>query len=301
MTQIKNEYNLSSWRSEIVEKILKSKNKQNLKKKIKNHLTKKGIPSVYRPIIWRFLIKNDLKITKQLFKIHLKSAIQNYTPNTLIKKDIDRTFSHYQKSQEFSLITKEAIILLNMFEIYRPDLKYVQGMSYIMVMLLLIFPPYPAFKNFCNLIIGKSVLYRVFSFEKLYIEKMNFMMEEIFKKDCRKLYDFLKRNNLECWNIFWVDFVFAMFMKNFDLKSCQVLWDMFLVDEEFVVLKLNRVIFLILKENLKVIRKDLFLEDVKRLILKKREVILYNLFKEEDFDFYLKDLLMGRIIDGKNF
>ena len=291
LSQIKNDYNLSSWKTEIIEKILKSKNKKNLKTKIIKQITKKGFPKNYRPLLWRFLIKNDLKITKNLFKIHLKTAIENYTPNTLIKKDLDRTFSFYKKSQEFSLICKEAIILLNMFEIYRPDLKYIQGMSYIIVMLLLIFPPYSAFKYFCNLIIGKSLLYKLFSFEKIFIDRINFMVESIFKKSCKKLYTFLKINNLEIWNIFWVEFVFALFMKNFDSKTSIVLWDLFLLKEEFVIFKLNRIIFLIIKENLRFVRKDTFLEDVKKLMISKREVILYNLFKEEDFDYYIMDLL----------
>ena len=39
-------------------------------------------------------------------------------------------------------------------------------MSYLMTMLLLFFPPYKAFKYFCNLVLTKKFLYKTYLFKK---------------------------------------------------------------------------------------------------------------------------------------
>lgn len=41
-----------------------------------------------------------------------------------------------------------------MFHIYRPDVSYVQGMTYPAIVLTLIVGKYKAFAIFCNLIVG---------------------------------------------------------------------------------------------------------------------------------------------------
>ncbi len=180
-------------------------------------LINKRIPNVFRPRIWRFLIKNELKINKSLFTILLEKSKDAYNPSSLIKKDMDRTFTQFHKSEEFSLICKEALLILTMFSLHRPDLNYVQGMSYIAVMLLIFFPPYPAFKLFCNLVLGNSLLFNLFNFNKKYIEKITSLMEDMAKNCFPLLYQNLSKNNIEIWKILWVDLIYAIFMKNFDL------------------------------------------------------------------------------------
>ncbi len=99
-------------------------------------ITEKGIPNKFRSEIWRYLIGNTVKLNKPLFQILFKKAIKTYTDSSIIKKDIDRTFNYFSKNKDFKNILIEATVLLQAFCAYRPDIKYIQGMSYLMVMLL---------------------------------------------------------------------------------------------------------------------------------------------------------------------
>lgn len=65
-----------------------------------------------------------------------------YKDDCLIKKDIDRTYNFLRKVEGYENILLEASVLLQMFNLYRPDITYIQGMNYLMVMMLLHFEPY---------------------------------------------------------------------------------------------------------------------------------------------------------------
>jgi hypothetical protein len=81
------------------------------------------MPEAFRSKIWSFLIGNSLRINKQLFNNLLNKAIKTFASDSLIKKDIDRTFFHFSKTENFSKILAEASILLQMFTVCLLDLS----------------------------------------------------------------------------------------------------------------------------------------------------------------------------------
>ena len=253
--------------------------------KIGENLTAKGIPHEFRPSIWKFLIGNQLRINRTLFAYYLKLAVKGHSSDSLVQKDIDRTFSYFTKSKDFGLLLIEASYLLQMFVLYRPDMKYIQGMSYLMVMLLIIYSPYQAFKLFCNLVLCKKVLFDNYSFKKKAMIYIHSNIEDIVQKRHPKTFKFFKEAKVEVWNIIWVEWLYAMFLRTFDLKTCFVLWDFMLVKSEFFLFKLNNVVFQLLEDNFDSINKDNFFDSSRAIIISNTETILRKIATTSDHDF----------------
>jgi hypothetical protein len=280
--------------------ILKSINNKESSTSIKNEisilLNENGIPKEFRSKIWKFLIGNKIKINKQLFSIFFKKAIKIYDQNTLIKKDILRTFHHFTNCPDFKKILVESTLLLQMFCLYRPDIQYIQGMNYLMTMLLLQFSPYQAFKSFCNLVLGKKFLYKTFLFKKKYIDNIKICLEHIISKNYFDVYSYFKSKKLEIWNIFWMEWIFAMFMRTFDLKTCFILWDFILLKGDLFVFKLTYVIFGLINENFQRIKNDSILDDIRKLLLENPHLILKRVKndKNHEFDFFYIEKLLKK-------
>jgi len=51
-------------------------------------------------------------MNRYFFQFLFKKALKTYTDSSLIKKDIDRTFSYFNKCEEYRLILLEATVLL---------------------------------------------------------------------------------------------------------------------------------------------------------------------------------------------
>lgn len=157
-------------------------------------------------------------------------------------------------------------------------------MSYLMTLLLLFYSPYRAFKYFCNLVLTKHFLYKTYLFKKGYLRKINVILEHIVSKYYPKLYQYLKSNRFEMWSIFWVEWIYAMFLRTFDLQTSLRLWDFILLKGEIFIFKLNFVVFGLIDENFSKIGKDNFFEETKRLIMSNHELILERVSNDNNHD-----------------
>lgn len=118
-----------------------------------------------------------------------------------------------------------------------------------MIMLLLHFETHKSFTLFCNLIVRRKFLYKTYLFKINYIKDINCCLEHIISKNYFKLYSYLKEKSLDLWNILWVEWVYALFLRTFDVKTCETLWDLILVRGDIFVFKLTYVIFGIIDSN----------------------------------------------------
>ena len=153
-----------------------------------------------------------------------------------------------------------------------------------MTFMLLFYPPYKAFKYFCNLVITRKFLYKTYLFKKGYLKKINIILEHIVSKYYQKLYQYLKSNRFEIWNIFWIEWIYAMFLRTFDLKTSLKLWDLILIKGEVFIFKLNFVVFGIIDENFSKIGKDNFFEETKRLVFSNYSLILERVCNDTNHD-----------------
>jgi len=159
-------------------------------------------------------------------------------------------------------------------------------MNYVMVLLLMIFPPYKAFKHFCNLVISRNFLYKTYLFNRKYLTQINSVLEQMVKKHYPKTYDYLKQARLELWHIFWIEWVYAMFLRTFDLRTSIRMWDFMLVKGEQFICSLNHAIFGVINDNLENLNKHNFCQEAKLLIVAKYKDVIeranYRMKHESD-------------------
>ena len=79
---------------------------------------------------------------------------------------------------------------------------------------------------------------------------------------------FLKENRIEIWKILWIEWIYAMFLRTFDLKTSLKFWDFALIKDEVFILKLSFVVFKLISENLNKINKGKFFEEIRLLVLR---------------------------------
>ncbi|CAJ1358168.1 unnamed protein product [Effrenium voratum] len=145
-------------------------------------LWRQGLPPKVREVVWPMAIGNVLRITPELFEIHKQRALDarlaqeasasnvlitlNDAPpsrgkeqsTSCIPFDLPRTFPTLAFFCEGGPLHEDCARILEAYTFFRPDIGYVQGMSYLAAMLLLYLPPYQAFVGLCNLLNTPSVL-----------------------------------------------------------------------------------------------------------------------------------------------
>ncbi|CAH1396413.1 unnamed protein product [Nezara viridula] len=131
-----------------------------------------GVPPCVRGRLWRLAIGNDLNITHDLYEICVQRAQDRLRSASgsmealdepcidsdregsmeLIQLDISRTFPHLCIFQKRGPYYEMLHSLLAAYACYRPDVGYVQGMSFIAAVLILNMDPPEAFACFANLL-----------------------------------------------------------------------------------------------------------------------------------------------------
>jgi len=104
-------------------------------------------------------------------------------------------------------------------------------------------------------------------FDKNYIRNIHVCLEYIISKNFFDLYNYLKAKKIEIWNILWIEWIYAMFLRTFDLKTCLVLWDLILIRGDQFVFKLSYVIFKIVNQKFKSIDKNRLFDEIRKIIL----------------------------------
>ena len=131
-----------------------------------SEITLGGVPSSLRSKVWPRAIGNQLQITRQLydiFKTHAKNAriahargdanayVSHEASISVLYKDLPRTFAELGFFHNGGPLEQPLREVLESYIFFRPDVGYVQGMSFIAAMLLLYVEPFEAFVCFSNM------------------------------------------------------------------------------------------------------------------------------------------------------
>lgn len=278
------------WKNDVLKNASNLEYFSSLRKQASKIIDYQGIPTKLRCSIWRIFIGNELRINKKLFQLLMKKSLKFKVDESILQIDIDRTFYFFAKNNDFLKILEEALVLLKIFITYRPDINYVQGMSYVMVVFLLFFTPYQAFKYFCNFVICRKLIYKTYIFRQSFLEDIKTCLQRLVFHYFPRLYETMVRNKVEMWNIYWVEWIYALFLRSFDLKTSLVLWDAFFIQGDIVIFKLNYAVFHLLDQNLDFLNFQQFHEESKLLVIKNQEEILKTVFR--------KDLRLVENIEG---
>ncbi|XP_072041794.1 TBC1 domain family member 12-like isoform X2 [Amphiura filiformis] len=212
-----------------------------------------GIPPSVRGKVWLLAIGNELNITHELFEIFLaraKDRIKVFSePDTddceevhaasreasveVIQLDVARTFPQlciYQKGGPYYDLLHS---VLGAYACYRPDVGYVQGMSFIAAIFLLYLDPSDAFICFANLL-NKSCQLAFFRLEQPVMQSYFSTYEDYFQDNLPTLYAHFQEQELTP-DLYIIEWLYTLHSKSLPLDvSCRV-WDVFFRDgEEFL-------------------------------------------------------------------
>ncbi|XP_068164492.1 TBC1 domain family member 14 isoform X2 [Antennarius striatus] len=217
-----------------------------------------GIPPSVRGKVWSLAVGNELNITHELYNICLARAKEKWNTTAApasepedagssdressleqIKLDISRTFPHLCIFQQGGPYHDVLHSILGAYTCYRPDVGYVQGMSFIAAVLILNLDTADAFIAFANLL-NKPCQMAFFRVDHSLISFCPQMLtyfsafEVCFEENLPKLFAHFKKNNLTP-DIYLIDWIFTLYSKSLPLDLACRVWDVFCRDgEEFL-------------------------------------------------------------------
>lgn len=240
---------LHTWQEEILPNWETMKNNKKTR-----DLWWQGVPPSVRGRVWMLAIGNELNITPELFEIFLLRAkdrikyisdmdsdgdsVEAHAGSRedsveVIKLDIARTFPHLCIFQKGGPYYDYLHSVLGAYACYRPDVGYVQGMSFIAAVFLLYLNPPQAFHCFANLL-NKSCQLAFFRLDQQVMQSYFATYEEYFQEHMPKLYQHFQEQNLTP-DMYIIDWMYTLFIKCMPLDVACVILDVFFRDgEEFL-------------------------------------------------------------------
>lgn len=229
-----------------------------------------GVPPSVRGKVWSLAIGNELNITHELFHICLARAKERWRSFSsggpeaegegraprdlsavrlsseaglpaadreasleLIKLDISRTFPSLCIFQQGGPYHDTLHSILGAYTCYRPDVGYVQGMSFIAAVLTLNLDTADAFIAFSNLL-NKPCQMAFFRVDHSLMLTYFAAFEVFFEENLPRLFAHFKKNNLTP-DIYLIDWIFTLYSKSLPLDLACRVWDVFCRDgEEFL-------------------------------------------------------------------
>ncbi|XP_074963409.1 TBC1 domain family member 12 isoform X2 [Phalacrocorax aristotelis] len=215
-----------------------------------------GLPPSVRGKVWSLAVGNELNITPELYEIFLSRAKERWKSFSetssendiedagasvadreasleLIKLDISRTFPSlyiFQKGGPYHDLLHS---VLGAYTCYRPDVGYVQGMSFIAAVLILNLEEADAFIAFANLL-NKPCQLAFFRVDHSMMLKYFAAFEVFFEENLPKLFLHFKSYSLTP-DIYLIDWIFTLYSKSLPLDLACRVWDVFCRDgEEFL-------------------------------------------------------------------
>uniref|UniRef100_A0A8C7GDD6 TBC1 domain family, member 12b n=1 Tax=Oncorhynchus kisutch TaxID=8019 RepID=A0A8C7GDD6_ONCKI len=214
-----------------------------------------GLPPNVRGKVWSLAIGNELNITPELYEIFLSRAKERWRSFSetgseteaddgasladressldLIKLDISRTFPPlfiFQKGGPYHDLLHS---VLGAYTCYRPDVGYVQGMSFIAAVLILNLEEADAFIAFANLL-NKPCQLAFFRVDHDLMLKYFAAFEVFFEENLPRLFNHFQSSNLTP-DLYLIDWIFTLYSKSLPLDVACRVWDVFCRDgEEFL-------------------------------------------------------------------
>ncbi|GMR62403.1 hypothetical protein PMAYCL1PPCAC_32598, partial [Pristionchus mayeri] len=216
-----------------------------------------GVPTSIRGKVWSLAVRNDLNITPELYDCYSKRAEQKlieYTENkgfdvtepsgsngnrenslAQVHLDVSRTFPSLGIFQKDGPYYDSLQKLICTYVCYRPDVGYVQSMSFIAGLLLLQMEPYPAFVAFANLM-SRPLQTAFFQLQQPEMTEYFIAFDRYFAQELKELHEHFDDLDVRP-DLYLIEWVYTLFAKSLPLDvTCRV-WDVFLRDDEEFVFK----------------------------------------------------------------
>jgi len=201
-----------------------------------------GLPPSVRGHVWKLSIGNDLNVTPDLFVICLERAKEKLKHSEgvgleasvdVIKLDLSRTFPHLGIFQHGSPFHHALDDLLSAYVCFRPDIGYVQGMSFLAAILLLNLDVADAFICFANLL-NRPLLHAFFRLDQPKMAEFYSHFEALFKSQLPKLHAHFQLLNLSS-DLYLQEWIYTLYSRSLPLDLASRVWDLYCRDgEDFI-------------------------------------------------------------------
>ena len=216
-----------------------------------------GIPPSVRGRIWMLCLGNKFSITKEYYQIqvnnskkilkkYLKIKEKNNQKNAIIDNnnkddskdkentiliielDIERTFPELGLFKGNSPMAEDLREILRVFVISRPDIGYIQGLSFIAGLLLLNMDKFKAFISLMNLVLNPIIL-PFYKMNNELIQQRLKLFKQVFYFNLPELCEhfdemgLLPENYFLTWNM-------TLFTHDVNIELANRIWDVFMID-----------------------------------------------------------------------
>ena len=230
-------------------------------KKIKEYFYM-GLPDTVRGRVWMLCLGNRFSITKEYYEIQVKNSkeiLEKYKINkkeemndntndniindeidlkikdkeksiNIIELDIERTFPYLGVFRGDSPLAQDLREILRVFVISRPDIGYIQGLSFIAGILLLNMDKFKAFISLMNLILNPIML-PFYKMENESIQQRLKLFKQVFYFNLPELCEhfdelgLLPENYFLSWNM-------TLFTRDVNLELAKRIWDVFMIEDD---------------------------------------------------------------------
>merc|ERR1719431_2189768 len=203
----------------------------------------KGLPPPVRGRVWKLALPNALNLTPQLYNIlvnRAKEQLETKSGSTgsgsreetleLIQLDVSRTFPQLCIFQTGGPYYDLLHNVLGAFVCYRPDIGYVQGMSFLAAVLILNLDEAEAFIMFANLI-NRPVLSAFYTVNQQEMSQNYSTFSNLFSAHLPQLASHFQKLGLRP-DLYMLDWVMTLFSKAAPLDVACRIWDLLIRDGE---------------------------------------------------------------------
>ncbi|TMW61682.1 hypothetical protein Poli38472_010745 [Pythium oligandrum] len=207
---------------------------------------RQGIPPSIRARVWPLAIGNKLKITPNMYQIYRKRAIDYKQERSggsrnggvigkehtlaLIDTDLPRTFPSLRLFDATGPYYEFLLEVLETYACYRPDLGYIQGMSYLAALLCLHMPQdrYLAFQCLANLMVNEH-LFTFYLLDAELSEVYYKLFDEFLATRLPDLHHHMKSIGVSC-SMYLMNWLQTLFLQVLPLEVAARVVDNFLLD-----------------------------------------------------------------------
>lgn len=212
----------------------------------------RGLPPSVRGRVWKLAIPNSLNVTPHLYNICLDRAMSSPTNESLaaIRLDVSRTFPTLCVFQEGGPLSDSLQGILAAYAVYRPDVGYVQGMSFVGAVLSLNMEPPDAFACFANLL-NHPCHRAAFTLDQKRMNIYYKVYSNALEHKLPKVFSHFTVAGLSP-DLYLLDWLYTIYAKAMPLDVACRIWDVFLRDgDEFLFRTALGVLHLYQEELLK--------------------------------------------------
>ena len=123
--------------------------------------------------------------------------------------------------------------ILEAFTMYRPDIGYVQGMSYVAATLVLFMDEHKAFITFSNMITKYPIL-PFYNFNEAQVKNILLLFKQVFQHNLPELCEHLEIENIQPKQYVYEWFM-TLFTRALNLSILSRVWDFYFLDGLFVL------------------------------------------------------------------